>query len=336
MTDKGVPKKVDKFVRKPPKQRRNTDIMPFKAPRKVSTDVEPKQTIETTPPESDTTSSTPEMFRSPDVIQDKVPGFIMENHPDLEPTVVQKTVAPRKYKGWVYIDETIHETELQDKSSDSEDNIPVARLLKAKEGASLSTEQMEDWKEGPKGLRAVGKTVAKMFDAVEFRGTVDSFRIVRQRYYYHIIYSDGDEEDMSQLELRDAYLLTNKDAIEAKWDQLQGKDKGKEAVATEDTSEGETSDGEGSEYDRHDYDEEMKQTKRKRKFYKRANKKCVNELAGVILPQTGDKTVAGEAFSKLDDAQKQLVTEKVNKKTKQVKPLCCTRSFSATPLYFFF
>ncbi len=47
MTDKGVPKKVDKFVRKPPKQRRNTDIMSFKAPRKVSTDVEPKQTIET-------------------------------------------------------------------------------------------------------------------------------------------------------------------------------------------------------------------------------------------------------------------------------------------------
>ncbi len=87
MTDKGVPKKVDKFVRKPPKQRRNTDIMPFKAPRKVSTDVEPKQTIETTPPESDTTGSTPEMFRSPEVIQDKVPGFIMENHPDLEPTV---------------------------------------------------------------------------------------------------------------------------------------------------------------------------------------------------------------------------------------------------------
>jgi hypothetical protein len=256
------------------------------------------------------------MFRSPEVIQDKVPGFIMENHPDLEPTVAQKTVAPRKYKGWVYIDEKILETELQEKSSDSEDNIPVARLLKAKEGVSLSTEQIKDWKEGPKGLRAVGKTVAKMFDAVEFRGTVDSFRIVRQRYYHHIIYSDGDEEDMSQLELRDAYLLTNKDAIEAKWDQLQGKDKGKEAVATEDTSEGETSDGEGSEYDRHDYDEEMKQTKRKRKSYKRANKKCAIELAGVILPQTGDKTVTGEAFSKLDDAQKQLVTEKVNKKTK--------------------
>jgi hypothetical protein len=196
-------------------------------------------------------------------------------------------------------------------------------------------------------LRAVGKTVAKVFDPVEYRGTVDSFRKVRQRYYYHIIYTDGDEEDMSQLELRDAYLLAKADGIEAEWNQLQGKEKGKEAVVTEDTSEGYTSDGEGSEYDRHDYDEEMKQTKRKRKppykpgkqrpkSSKRANAKRVNELSGVILPQNGDKTVAGEAFSKLDDAQKKLVTEKVNKKTKQVKPLCCPLQFSATSLHFVF
>ena len=38
MTDKEVPKKVDRFVRKPPRQRGNTKIKPFKAPRTVSTD----------------------------------------------------------------------------------------------------------------------------------------------------------------------------------------------------------------------------------------------------------------------------------------------------------
>jgi hypothetical protein len=38
MTDKGVHKKGDKFVRKPPRQRGNTEIMPFKAPRTVTTD----------------------------------------------------------------------------------------------------------------------------------------------------------------------------------------------------------------------------------------------------------------------------------------------------------
>jgi hypothetical protein len=76
---------------------------------------------------------------------------------------------------------------------------------------SLSLQQMQDFKEGPEGERAVGKTVAKMFDGVEFRGIVDSFRKVRQRYYYHITYTDGDEEEMSQIELRaKRCLLTSK------------------------------------------------------------------------------------------------------------------------------
>jgi hypothetical protein len=38
MTDKGVPKKGDKFVRKAPRQRGTTDIRPFKAPRLVTKD----------------------------------------------------------------------------------------------------------------------------------------------------------------------------------------------------------------------------------------------------------------------------------------------------------
>ena len=194
-----------------------------------------------TPPQSDTTGSTPDMFKSPEINQDKVPGFISENHPDFEPTVVQKTVARRKYKGWVYIEEKIPETELQEESDDSEDNIPVASLLQAKEGTSLTRELIQDMKDGPKGQRAVGKTVAKIFDGVEFRGTVDSFRQERQRTYYHITYTDGDEEDMTELELRDAYVLANKDAIEAELDQLQGNDNGKDTVATEETSDDETS-----------------------------------------------------------------------------------------------
>jgi hypothetical protein len=38
MKDKGVPKKEDKFVRKAPRQRGNTDIRPFKVPRLVTKD----------------------------------------------------------------------------------------------------------------------------------------------------------------------------------------------------------------------------------------------------------------------------------------------------------
>jgi hypothetical protein len=74
----------------------------------------------------------------------------------------------------------------------------------------------------------------------------------------------------------------------------------------------------------------VNQTNRKRKTtYKRAKKRpttnkrtkkqSANNLSGVVLPQSGDKSVAGEAFAKLDSAQQTLVKEKVNKKTnKQV------------------
>ena len=137
-----MPRTGDKLVRKPPRQKGNSEIMPFKAPRLVTKDTDSNnntevQAISETPPESDTTGSTPEMTKSPEIIQDKVPGFITENHPDMEPTVVEKTVAPKKYKGWVYIEESIPETEVQEVSDDSEDNIPVAILLKAKEGTDI-------------------------------------------------------------------------------------------------------------------------------------------------------------------------------------------------------
>jgi hypothetical protein len=170
-----------------------------------STDSEPEQTNDIpdqTTPQSDTTGSTPDMFKSPQIVQDRVPGSIVEDSTRTEQTEVQKTKAPRKYKGWVYIPET----EVQDNGEGIKDNLPVASLNKDNEETSLTLEKIQDLKEGPKEEGAVGKIVAKVFDGVEYRGKVDSFRQVRQRFYYHITYTDGDEEDMSQIELRDAYL----------------------------------------------------------------------------------------------------------------------------------
>ena len=178
-----------------------------------STDSEQEQTNDKpdqTTPQSDTTGSTPEMFKSPEVIQDRVPGSIVDETTRMEQTVVQKTKAPRKYKGWVYIPET----EVQESS-----------VHQDKEDTSLTIEKIQDLREGPKGEGAVGKIVAKVFDGVEYRGTVDSFR---QRFYYHITYTDGDEEEMSQVELRDAYLLANTEEIEAEWVQLKGLEKEKD------------------------------------------------------------------------------------------------------------
>ncbi len=64
----------------------------------------------------------------------------------------------------------VKETELQDTTSDSDDNVPVASLLRPKNPSSLTLQQIEECKIGPLGEAAVGKTIAKMFEGVEFRG----------------------------------------------------------------------------------------------------------------------------------------------------------------------
>ncbi len=111
----------------------------------------------------------------------------------------------------------VKETEEQDSEADSEDNVPIATVLTKKKESSLTREQIEDCKFGPKDERALGVTVAKLFDGVEYRGTIDSWRSARKRSYYHVTYTDGDEEELSQTELRDGYLLGLSDKIEAEW-----------------------------------------------------------------------------------------------------------------------
>ena len=152
MKDKGVPRTGDKLVRKPARQRGNTDIRPFKAPRLVNKDTDSNTHTEVqaiTEKESDTSGKTTELIKSPELIKDSVPGSIEE--------VVLKTKAPRKVKGWVYITEidgveipvpklVAKETEQQDSSGESDDNVPVATLLQYKTATSLTTEQMQDIK----------------------------------------------------------------------------------------------------------------------------------------------------------------------------------------------
>ena len=121
----------------------------------------------------------------------------------------------------------VPETEQQDKSSESDDDIPVATLLRKENTFTMTEQQKKDCLEGPQGERAIGVVVAKTFDGVEFRGTVDSFRTARQRHYYHVVYTDGDEEEMSQTELRDGYLLGLSDEILRHWNMYVGNKKGK-------------------------------------------------------------------------------------------------------------
>jgi hypothetical protein len=159
----------------------------------VSTVVRQEKDIEV---HSDTTGSTPEIFKSPER--------------QLQVRHVAKAKSPSPVLPFVYEGPNfIAETEQQDipDSSDSDDDVPVATLLRQDKAHILSSQQIQDCLEGPKGEKAIGVTVAKTFDSVEYRGTVDRFRTARSRTYYHVTYTDGDEEELTQRELRDGYIL---------------------------------------------------------------------------------------------------------------------------------
>jgi hypothetical protein len=55
----------------------------------------------------------------------------------------------------------VPETQIQDGSDDSDDDIPVATLLRPKPVCKMTFEQIKDCREGPQGEKAIGVTVAK-------------------------------------------------------------------------------------------------------------------------------------------------------------------------------
>jgi hypothetical protein len=151
---------------------------------------------------SNTTESTPDIFKSPDRVVTAHQSADIVTTVEIAPEVQPQT-KKWKYQGVMRVEET----QLPDKSSDSEDDRPIVITLRQEKVQSLSAQQIQDCKEGPVGETVVGVTIAKTFDGVEFRGTIDSFRTARKRFYYHVTYTDGDEEELSQRELRDGYVL---------------------------------------------------------------------------------------------------------------------------------
>jgi hypothetical protein len=156
-------------------ERESVEVMKFGDVWRWSSDSETEQfkdKSEATTFQSDTTGSTSDIFKSPDRGDSRVPGLETTTTDVVSSCVIQ---ARNKftYTGVTHVDET----EKQATSSDSEDDIPVARLLRPKKTVcSLTLQQIQDCKEGPQGEKAVGVTVAKLFDGVEFRGEVDRFQ----------------------------------------------------------------------------------------------------------------------------------------------------------------
>jgi hypothetical protein len=242
--------------------------------------------------------STPDIFKSPETIEGRVPGSITSDTTSGFRFQERITQSRNKYKGV----RVVPETEAQERSSDREDNVPVATLLRPKSSSTLTLQQIEECKVGPVGGKAVGKTVAKIFDGVEFRGIVDRFRTERKRFVYHVTYTDGDEEEFSQVELRDGYVLGLSVEIEAQWQtyKLGNKETSGEEVTQD--SEDEGSDVEGSTYDTSSEDEVFPNNKKRirKENATSSNKKTkpqkMPDLSRVVMPKPGGKSVTAEAF----------------------------------------
>ncbi len=138
-------------------------------------------------------------------------------------------------------------------------------------------------------------------------------------------YSDGDEEEWTQRELRDGYLLGLAPEITAQWKTLKKTGQIKDSEDSESILEEEVSDGEGSLYDG-DFEVEQanRKAKRRRKekqatLSTKAKRGKAQQLSGLILPQEDDKSVAVEAFQKLSSAaQQKVVAANINRKAKKV------------------
>ncbi len=101
-------------------------------------------------------------------------------------------------------------------------------------------------------------------------------------------------------ELRDGYVLGLGKEIETDWNKLKEKRKDKDVEDRDLDLEEVASDGEGSLYGTSSEEESRRQKQKRRKVVtvKRSKKKAAKELSGLILPQVGDTSVAGEAFRK--------------------------------------
>ena len=108
----------------------------------------------------------------------------------------------------------------------------------------------------PSGELCVGKSIMKEFGEGLFKGYVTTAIKKRGRFLYHVVYEDGDEEDLNDREFREAYDLF----IESGKESFQNKDKDIEAEHAQ--SGGET---EGSDYDVQSDEEVLKKARKKRR-----------------------------------------------------------------------
>jgi hypothetical protein len=152
-----------------------------------------------------------DILKSPEPSEGRVPGAMITDN--INDYVIEASPTRQTYQGVNYV----QGTEIVESSVQSSDERPVVTSLRNRQKITLSLQQITDCQEGPKGDRAIGVSIAKSFGDYEYRGTVDKFRGETRRFIYHVTYTDGDEEELSQKELRDCYILALAPDIEAQW-----------------------------------------------------------------------------------------------------------------------
>ncbi len=140
--------------------------------------------------------------------------------------------------------------------------------------------------EVPTGETCVGKTIMKQFAEGLFKSQVVTATKKRGRYLYHVVYGDGDEEDLNDVEFIEAYELFYK-AGNKTYEAVEEHSCHDDSENDNDKSGGET---EGSEYDMSE-DESVDRKRKKRR--KRHNK-----------PLKEKETNGGKKTSKEEDTTK--------------------------------
>jgi hypothetical protein len=100
---------------------------------------------------SDTTGSTPDIFKSPGLSKGRVPGSIDTDI--VSDYVIQASPKAKSHHQGVLF---VPETQLQQSSVYSTEERPVVRSLRNRQKIELSLQQITDGQEGPKGERSIG------------------------------------------------------------------------------------------------------------------------------------------------------------------------------------
>ena len=214
--------------------------------------------------------------------------------------VVERDSEEETQLGLVWGSPGIAETQLQE-SDDDDDNIPFSQLKeKRKEDKPQPIEYVRDrcivliteteteteaqviateedrivvLEEVPTGESCIGHKIMKEFGEGIFEGSVTPAIKKRGRFLYHVVYEDGDEEDLNDKEFREGYELlhqTKNDTLKTVSEELAQED-------SENDNEKSGGDTEGSEYDMsEDEDRKRKLKKRRTKPIKSLKEKAKN------------------------------------------------------------